>query len=449
MIQKERIKKLNNNPPMGGDYVLYWMQASPRSHFNHALEHAINQANRLKQPLLAYFGITENFIEANGRHYHFLLEGLLETQILLRDRGIKLIIRLCSPPEGVIDLGENASMVITDRGYLKIQREWVQKAVSIIKCPFHQVETNVVVPVETASSKDEYSAATLRKKINKRLDDFLVPLKMRVIQKKSLDIPVDSVSLDDLNSLIKHIGVEINVRPVNKFVGGNSSALIFLNDFLKNKLHKYEERNDPSNDYTSHMSPYLHFGQISPLYIALEVLKTNSIGTGSYLEELIVRRELAMNFVFYNEDYDNLNCLPEWAQKTLNKHRKDLREYLYSFTELENAKTHDPYWNAAQKELIFTGKMHGYMRMYWGKKIIEWTSGPEEAYDIALALNNKYELDGRDPNGYAGVAWCFGKHDRAWKERDIFGKVRYMNANGLRRKFKIHRYVDAVEENIF
>jgi len=448
MIQKERIKKLNNNHLVEGDYVLYWMQASPRSHFNHALEHGINQANSLKKPLLAYFGITNNFLEANKRHYHFLLEGLRETQILLRDRGIKLIIRLCSPPEGVIELAENASMVIADRGYLKIQREWVQKAVSIIQCPFHQVETNVVVPVETASPKDEYSAATLRRKINKHLDGFLVPLKMRVIQKKSLDLPVDSESLDDLDSLIKRIGVDIDVRPVNKFAGGNSSALIFLNDFLKNKIHKFGERNDPSHDYTSHMSPYLHFGQISPLYIALEVLKTNSIGTSSYLEELIVRRELAMNFVFYNEDYDNLDCLPEWAQKTLNKHRKDNREYTYSFEEFENARTHDPYWNAAQKEMMFTGKMHGYMRMYWGKKIIEWTSDPEEAYDIALALNNKYELDGRDPNGYAGVAWCFGKHDRAWKERDIFGKVRYMNANGLRRKFKINRYVDAVD-NIF
>ncbi len=448
MIQKERIKKLNDHPYREGDYVLYWMQASPRSHFNHALEYAINQANRLKKPLLAYFGITDNFPEANERHYHFLLEGLRETQILLGDRGIKLIIRLCSPPDGVIELAENASMVITDRGYLRIQREWVQKVISNIHCPFHQVETNVVVPVETASPKDEYSAATLRKKINKRLDDFLVPLQKRVIEKKSLDIPVDSVSLDDLDIIIKTIGVDSKVKPANKFAGGNSSALIFLNDFLKNKLHKFGERNDPSQDYTSHMSPYLHFGQISPLYIALEVLNTNSVGTSPYLDELIVRRELAMNLVFYNENYDNLDCLPEWAQKTLNKHRKDNREYTYSFEEFENAKTHDPYWNAAQKEMMFTGKMHGYMRMYWGKKIIEWTSDPEEAYTIALTLNNKYELDGRDPNGYAGVSWCFGKHDRAWKERDIFGKIRYMNANGLRRKFKIDNYVNAVEEII-
>ena len=449
MIQKERIKKLNNYPPTGGDYVLYWMQASPRSHYNHALEYGINQANSLKKPLLVYFGITGNFPEANGRHYNFLLEGLRETQISLRDRGIKLIIRLCPPPEGLIELAENASMVIVDRGYLKIQREWVQNAASIIQCPFHQVETNVIVPVETASPKDEYSAATLRSKINKRLSDFLVPLKKRNLLKNSLDISVDSVPLDDINSLIQRINVDVDVKPADKYEGGTKSAIIFLNDFLKNKLHKFEERNDPSRDYSSHMSPYLHFGQISPLYIALEVLKTKSVGINAYLEELIVRRELAMNFVFYNENYDNLNCLPEWAQKTLSKHSKDIREYLYSFDELENAQTHDPYWNAAQKEMMSTGKMHGYMRMYWGKKIIEWTSNPEEAYDIALALNNKYELDGRDPNGYAGVAWCFGKHDRAWKERDIFGKVRYMNANGLRRKFKIDHYVDSVDGIIF
>ncbi len=192
------------------------------------------------------------------------------------------------------------------------------------------------------------------------------------------------------------------------------------------------------------MSPYLHFGQISPLHIALEVLKTKSPGKSAYLEELIIRRELAVNFVYYNREYDNLKCLPDWAYNTLMEHRKDKREYIYSLEEFENAETHDPYWNAAQLEMVHSGKMQGYMRMYWGKKILEWAQNPEKAYQIALKLNNRYELDGRDPNGYAGVAWCFGKHDRAWKEREIFGKVRYMNDHGLRRKFKMDSYVDVV-----
>jgi deoxyribodipyrimidine photo-lyase len=194
------------------------------------------------------------------------------------------------------------------------------------------------------------------------------------------------------------------------------------------------------------MSPYLHFGQISPLEIALEVSNTNSPGSESYLEELIVRRELSMNFVFYNDNYDNIECLPNWAKETLELHAMDPRDYNYSFRELEKAATHDPFWNAAQYEMTKFGKMHGYMRMYWGKKILEWTDSPEEAYNICVTLNDKYELDGRDPNGYTGVAWCFGKHDRAWKEREIFGKVRYMNDKGLRRKFDIEEYVQRIGE---
>jgi deoxyribodipyrimidine photo-lyase len=193
------------------------------------------------------------------------------------------------------------------------------------------------------------------------------------------------------------------------------------------------------------MSPYLHFGQISPLYIALKVIKTSSISKEAYLEELIVRRELSHNFVFYNKNYDNFNCLPPWAVRTLNFHRRDKRQYLYSLEQFEKAKTHDSYWNAAQKEMVITGKMHGYMRMYWGKKILEWSKNPRNGFKIALHLNNKYELDGRDPNAFAGVAWCFGKHDRAWSEREVFGKIRYMNAAGLKRKFDIEAYVNKIQ----
>jgi deoxyribodipyrimidine photo-lyase len=193
------------------------------------------------------------------------------------------------------------------------------------------------------------------------------------------------------------------------------------------------------------MSPYLHFGQISPITLALEANVMGSPGTESFLEELMVRRELAFNFVHYNPSYDRFECLPDWARQTLDHHSMDIREYIHSFGELENGATHDPYWNAAQKEMKTTGKMHNYMRMYWGKKILEWMEDPRAAFEIALKLNNKYSLDGRDPNSYAGVAWCFGKHDRPWTERPIFGKVRYMNDKGLRRKFKIDDYVEKVD----
>jgi deoxyribodipyrimidine photo-lyase len=188
------------------------------------------------------------------------------------------------------------------------------------------------------------------------------------------------------------------------------------------------------------MSPYLHFGQISPLEIALQVLQSSSQGKESYLDELIIRRELAINYVFYNHNYDSFNGLPQWAQKTLLSHKSDERTYTYSLIQLEKADTHDAYWNAAQREMITTGKMHGYMRMYWGKKILEWSSSPEEAFKTALYLNNKYELDGRDPNGFAGIAWCFGKHDRPWASRPIFGNIRFMSAEGLKRKFDVEKY---------
>jgi deoxyribodipyrimidine photo-lyase len=220
-----------------------------------------------------------------------------------------------------------------------------------------------------------------------------------------------------------------------------------LTEFIKKKLDLYPvKRNDPNQDVTSHMSPYLHFGQISPLYIALRVIDSNSKGKEAYLEELIVRRELSHNYVFYNNKYDKYVSLPPWAKNTLNFHGRDKREYIYSLKDFEGAKTHDVYWNAAQKEMVLTGKMHGYMRMYWGKKILEWTKSPPEGFKIALYLNNKYELDGRDPNGYAGVAWCFGKHDRAWSERRVFGKIRYMNAAGLKRKFNADKYVCKIGE---
>lgn len=193
------------------------------------------------------------------------------------------------------------------------------------------------------------------------------------------------------------------------------------------------------------MSPYLHFGMISPLHIAIEISHTDSPGRDAYLEELIIRRELSMNFTYYNPNYQIIECLPDWAVKTLQEHENDPRPYQYTLEELENADTHDPYWNTAQKQMVYTGKMHGYMRMYWGKKILQWVQDPGEAYQITLHLNDKYELDGRDPNGYAGVAWCYGKHDRPWKEREIFGKIRYMNSKGLERKFNMDKYIDRVD----
>jgi deoxyribodipyrimidine photo-lyase len=447
MIQKERMKALNQKRVQKGRYVLYWMQASLRAEYNHALEFAVLKANELRQPLIVFFGITDQFPEANERHYAFMLEGLKEVKDSLEKRGIQMVILHQSPEVGALQLAKRASLAVVDRGYLRIQRTWRDDVSKRMECPLFQVESDVIVPVEETSPKEEYTAATIRSKIMRKLDAFLVPLKQHEPNTDSLSLYFDSFYIDDLEKAISKLRIDKSVKRVDSFHGGTKEAKSHLEVFVEGKLDRFPElRNDPNLDYLSHMSPYLHFGQISPLYIALKVLKTGSPGIEAFLEEMIIRRELSMNFVFYNEKYDSFEAIPDWAKRTLKAHQKDKRPYLYSLEELEGAKTHDPYWNAAQKQMVIEGKMHGYMRMYWGKKILEWARTPEEAFRNGLYLNNKYELDGRDPNGFTGVAWCFGKHDRPWGERPTFGNVRYMNEKGLKRKFDAEEYVKRMDQ---
>ena len=443
MIQKERIQALNAKETKRGRYVLYWMQASQRTEYNHALEYAVLKANELHQPLVVFFGITDHFPEGSQRHYTFMLEGLREVRRSLEKRGIQMVIQHTSPEQGVVQFAKGASFVVVDRGYLKIQRAWRDAAASRMDCPLVQVESDVIVPIEETSPKEEYTAATIRSKIHKKLDHFLCPLKEVDPVIESLSLDFDSFDIDDVEEAVSRLHIDRSVKKVSCYRGGSGEAKKHLRLFVRDKLDRFPElRNDPTVDFLSHMSPYLHFGQISPLSIVLTVSQTQGLSKEAYLEELIVRRELSMNFVFYNGQYDSFEgAIPQWAQKTLKAHQKDKRPYLYALEELETAKTHDPYWNAAHNEMVFTGKMHGYMRMYWGKKILEWSKTPDEAFRAALYLNNKYELDGRDPSGFTGVAWCFGKHDRPWKEREIFGNVRYMNEGGLKRKFDADEYV--------
>jgi deoxyribodipyrimidine photo-lyase len=447
MIQQERIKALNKKEVKRGAYVLYWMQASQRTEYNHALEYAIIRANELRQPVVVFFGMTDTFPEANERHYTFMLEGLKEAKQSLERRTIQMVLLHESPERGAVQLAKKASLVVVDRGYLRIQKQWRNDVANKIDCPLIQVESDVIVPVEEASPKEEYTAATIRPKIHKKLNHFLVPLKQHDPVVDSFSFEFNSFDVEDIGKAMLRLQIDRSAKKVNSFQGGTKEALRHLELFLEGKLDRFPElRNDPTLDFLSHMSPYLHFGQISPLFIALKASETKSPATEAFLEELIIRRELSMNFVFYNEGYDSYEAIPEWARKSLRSHQKDKRQYLYHLEDLEQAKTHDPYWNAAQKEMVVRGKMHGYMRMYWGKKIIEWSKTPEEGFHAALYLNNKYELDGRDPNGFTGVAWCFGKHDRPWPERPIFGNVRYMNDKGLERKFNAGEYVKMINK---
>ena len=451
-IQEERVQHLNDEDLRNGEYVLYWMQSSQRAEYNHALEYAVQRANELGQRVLVVFGLTDDYPEANLRHYAFMLEGLRDVAEALKKRGIGFAVRKGSPDEVALEVGGDASLIVTDRGYMRPQREWREKVAREAGCLLTQVETDVVVPVELASGKREHAARTLRPKIAEYLEDFLVALNPTKPEKASLDMRVDGLDLSDIQKILDELDLDRSVGALGHlYRGGTSEARKIFRRFLKDSLGDYvEHRNQPQTDDVSHMSKYLHYGHISPIWLALEARKTSTENKNveSLVEELVVRRELSFNFVFYNDGYDSYSNLPGWAKKTLEEHKDDAREYSYTQKQLENAETHDEYWNAAMREMVHTGYMHNYMRMYWGKKILEWSNTPEHAYRTTLYLNNKYFLDGRDPNSFANVAWVFGQHDRGWTERDVYGKVRYMSSGGLERKAKPEQYIEKVGKRI-
>ena len=447
-VENTRIQNLNSKPNVEGEYILCWMQQSQRADFNPALEYAVWQANNKQLPLIVVFGLSESYPEANLRHYRFMLEGLQEVNTALNKRGIAFIARIGHPPEVALEAASSAAMIICDRGYLRHQRQWRRRLALETDCRVTQVESDVIVPVETASSKQEYAARTIRKKLNNSVNAYLNHLPQTEIVSKKSDLDWPKLDLTDLESLERKLNISSEVVPVSRYCrGGTEKAKQQFQYFLKELLPYYQAyRNKPEADTVSRMSRYLHFGQISPVWLALQIEESNISKDirNAYIEQLLVRRELAINFVQYNDHYDSFEALPNWARRTLIEHSGDQRPYNYSREALETGETHDEYWNAAMKEMKITGYMHNYMRMYWGKKILEWSDSPEEAYSNALYLNNKYFLDGRDPVSYASVGWIFGLHDRPWQERPIFGKTRYMNARGLERKSDIKTYVQQI-----
>jgi len=325
---------------------------------------------------------------------------------------------------------------------------------------FSTVESDVVVPIHMVSQKAEYAARTIRPKIKKQLNLFLEEFELpqmkhifpSILKKEISESCINKIDLDDLKIILKNMTIDHTVKPSLSFYGGEQKANEYLSQFIHQKLCLYLESSSPAVDYCSGLSPYLHFGQISPVYIVKEIEKAIlqnpdlSKAGDAFLEQLIIRRELSMNYIYYNKDYDSFDGMTEpWAYKTMQEHLSDPREYIYTIEELEYGRTHDCYWNAAMFEMVQTGYMHNYMRMYWAKKVLEWSKTPESAYQTIVYLNNKYFLDGRDANSFAGIAWCFGKHDRAWTSRNIFGKLRYMNQNGLLRKFEMDDYIKRVD----
>lgn len=450
MIHEERLKILKGGSPEKGNYILYWMQASQRAEYNHALEFAVREANKHKLPLLVCFVITDNYPDANARHYHFMLEGIKQTAAILNQRNINLTVRKGAPALTIAELSKKAAVTIFDCGYMPIQKQWRKQTAMLIKTPIIQVESDSIVPVESASPKEEYAAYTFRPKITKQLDHFLQPLESQELKVKT-KLDMDSIDISNPAKLTEALNINKSISTSEKYnPGGSLEAQKRLKIFINKKLVNYSKfRNNPDMDFQSGLSPYIHFGQISTLQIAIEVKKSGINDTEDFLDELIVRRELAINFAYYNDSCQEYSSLPPWAQATLKEHAKDRREYIYSLNDLENAMTHDPYWNAAQKEMLISGKMHGYMRMYWGKMIMQWSKTPQEAFKNISFLNNKYELDGRDPSSCAGIAWCFGKHDRPWPNNPVLGKVRVMKPSGLKRKFDMQKYINKISSIIF
>ncbi|MBI9071527.1 MAG: deoxyribodipyrimidine photo-lyase [Melioribacteraceae bacterium] len=440
-VDKKRVNEIKSGAIKTGP-ILYWMQRDQRVDDNWALLFAQEKAIEKNEKLIIVFNLVNEFLDATERQFYFMFEGLKEVEKDLEKLNIKfeLLIGDCSKTVPKFIEDNDVSILITDFNPLRLTKIWKKKVADLIKIPFYEVDTHNIVPIWQASNKLEYAAYTIRPKITKQLDKFLTEI--RNVKKFSGE-KVQNVT--DWNKVFLDLKINRNVKPVKNFVGGSDNAISVLNEFVNKKLKHYSElRNNPTLNYISNISPYLHFGQISSQRVALVVQQFIEYDESikSFLEELIVRKELADNYCFNNNSYDSFEGFHDWAKKSLKEHRNDEREFIYKLNDFESMNTHDPLWNAAQYEVYSTGKMHGFMRMYWAKKILEWSESPEEAQKTAIYLNDKYQLDGRDPNGYAGIAWSIGGvHDRAWGERAVFGKIRFMNFNGCKRKFDVNNYI--------
>lgn len=438
-IDRRRINHHNSEKDNGGP-VVYWMSREQRVRDNWGLLHARSLAGETR-PLIVLFCLAPSFIGATLRHYDFMLKGLKQVEASLAAAGIPFVLRMGNPelevPEFVRDI--NAGVVVTDFDPLRIKKIWQETVCCNVDIPLIEVDGHNVVPARIVSNKQEYAARTIRPKIQRLLPEFLTDFPdLAPLKNNPLKFPKV-----DWEEVFGSIDVDTGVKPVD-LVPGEEAGLKALDGFIAERLGIYaERRNDPNSGAVSGLSPYFHFGQLAPQRAAFNVLNSG-VGENqeSYLEELIIRRELSDNFCLYNNKYDSLEGAPEWARKTLEDYSGDMREYVYTYEEFEQARTHSSLWNAAQRQLLTTGRIHGYMRMYWAKKILEWSESPSEALRIGIELNDRFAMDGRDPNGYVGVMWSVaGLHDRAWKKRPVFGSIRYMNENGCRRKFDVDSYI--------
>lgn len=437
----------SGSPASGSGCVVYWMQRAQRALDNPALDVAVETANVLRQPVVIFFAPIPFYPHANLRHYRFLAEGIPDIAAYARKRGIGFVLRRY-PQHSLVEFCEevSASLVIGDENPMREPREWRERAAKKLKVPFWTVDADVVVPSKLLG-KEQYAARIIRPRLAERLPQFLSlagnpSVKVEWQKPERLAALPDDVAIDITEGWSR---LDRSVGPVDSFRGGTDEALRLLGEFIHDKLATYPENHGkPEIDGTSQLSPYLHFGHIGPHTVlnAVQTARVPQAAKDDYIDQLLTWRELAINFVHFNPLYDSLESAPDWAHKTLAAHAGDPRPVLYTREQLEHAQTHDELWNAAQLQMLHAGWMHNYMRMYWAKKILEWSPSPAVAYQTALYLNDKYFLDGRDPDGYAGIAWAIaGKFDRPWFDRPIFGTIRYMTAAAARKKFDADRYI--------
>ncbi|HVA84030.1 MAG TPA: deoxyribodipyrimidine photo-lyase [Candidatus Binataceae bacterium] len=425
------------------------MQRAQRAIDNPALTLAIRTANELGKPVLVFFCLLSRHPVANLRHYAFMLEGLEDTAHRLERMRIGFVLRTsggASPIPAFVRLCAQVrpALVVTDENPLRRSNGWRSAAANSLSVPLLSVDADVIVP-SALLGKEQYAARTIRPRILSQLERFLQPVHNPPVR-SAWRAPNGLSSLTASARVLDRIKLERSVGAVGSFHGGSGEGMRRLRRFIRDGLRGYAQtRNHPELEGTSRLSAYLHFGHLGPHTVALAVRDADPprLVRDAFMEQLIVRRELAINFVRFNPNYDRVEAGEDWALRTLKAHARDRRAYRYSAAQLERAETHDPLWNAAQLQMVVTGWMHGYLRMYWAKKILEWSASPAGAYRVAVRLNDKYELDGRDPNGYAGIAWAIaGKHDRAWgPERPIYGLVRYMSYASTSRKFDSPSYI--------
>lgn len=443
--ENNRARQLNDLP-LGTGPVIHWMSRDQRVFDNWGLLHAQALAAELDSHVIVAFSLKTSCGAASFRHFKFMLDGLREVERDLTELGIPFHLLTGGTASELqrfsAEIG--AAAIVCDFSPFRQARRVRSELASNLEIPLIEVDSRNIVPSWAAADKHVYAAFHLRNRYSKLLPQYLRDFDPLAPQDASHVAGHSAVDWERAEATIS----ADEFGPLIAIPSGQSAAHDALDDFIANRLTGYaEKRGRPDDDHQSGLSPYLHFGQLSAQRAALAVRASGAPteDIDSFINEAVVWRELSDNFCLHQPAYDSYDGFPDWARKSLDEHRDDARDVVYDLEAFERADTHDPIWNAAQLEMVRTGKMHNYMRMYWAKKILEWSESPEEAVRIAVLLNDRYELDGRDSNGYAGIAWSIGGvHDRPWQDRPVYGKVRYMNDNGARRKFDVDAYIRRV-----